>query len=153
MSIPEEDFKKNMLHLYEETVFPVTIDEVDYQIYSQSVPGDPDSWPNMVKFYLFFLIEADQSYASEDIADISSAFTTMLFWVVIIVLSGFLISLSLIIFTALKTARNITSAIADITRYTQSLKKAPNVDSKKAIIKEISKEPSLLAISEMFEKM
>ena len=64
LDIPEADFDNNMTNLFVETVFTSQINGITYQIYSQSVPDGAESRDDVI-YYLFFLIERDQSYASE----------------------------------------------------------------------------------------
>lgn len=152
MTIPEEAFNTNMEFLYEETVFEIVIDGKDYQIYSQAVPSEKITGMD-AKYYLFFLIETENSYASDQIASVKQAFTGILLGVLMIVLTGFMVVLAIIIFIALRTSWRITTAIDVMTRYTQKLKKAPNVDAKIEIIDEISGDPHFVKISEKFENM
>lgn len=141
-----------MTNLFVETVFTSTINGITYQIYSQSVPDGAESRDDVI-YYLFFLIERDQSYASEQIAQIEQAFNLTLLLVVIIVLAGFGVDLAGILCIALRTANSITRAIDVMTEYTNRLKMAPNVDGKRQIIAQISTDALFTETSKKYGNM
>ena len=97
------------------------------------MPSEAESYDEVL-FYLFFLIEKEQSYASDYMSDIGFAMNMTLMLIVMIILTGFCIVLAVIIIIALRTAGKITKAIDVMTEYTERLKMAPNVDSKNKII-------------------
>ena len=122
-----------MENLFVETVFTSEINGIEYQIYSQAVPPEATNYDEVV-FYLFFLIEKDDSYASDYMNDIGFAFNLTLVLIVTIILTGFSIVLAIILFIALRTAGRITHAIDVMTEYSERLKMAMNVQGKNNII-------------------
>lgn len=150
--MPEEDFNRNIDNLFIETVFTSLIDGVEYEIYSQAVPQSA-TVKSQVKFYFIFMIEKEQSYAAEMMADVSKNFNVMLFLIVVTVLSGFLVVIALIMTVGMRTSSNITNAIDIITEYTERLKKATNVEGKQAIIGEISQNKLFIEIGKKWGRM
>ena len=86
-------------------------------------------------------------------SEIKFAINLTLILIVMIILTGFCIVLAIILIIALRTAGRITKAIDVMTEYTGRLKLAPNVDSKKNIIAQMSQDPVFSKTSEKFKKM
>ena len=57
------------------------------------------------------------------------------------------------LFIAMRTAGGITNAIDVMTKYTNLLKMAPNVEGKRKIIAEISNDSLFVKTSEVYKKM
>ena len=106
-----------------------------------------------VQFFLFFLIESNQSYASAQIAEIEEQNRATIILITIIILSGFSAVLAANLFIAMRTAGGITNAIDVMTKYTNLLKMAPNVEGKRKIIAEISNDSLFVKTSEVYKKM
>jgi len=124
-------------------VYDYEINGIKYNSYSQAVPSDTDGDRSLIKFYLFFIIQADNSYEKEYVTAIKKDLYVKFLLIESILGGGFIIVLVLIVFLVNRTARRITVSIDVMTEYTNELKKAPDLASKIALIDKISKDDPL----------
>ena len=110
MQITEEIFNELIDNIYVEQVFEYFIDGLLYHSYSQAVPPDTTD-PADIKFYLFFMILAEQAYANSSITEIESMQTSTYLIVLAIVGICCLCVLSLILLIARRTSNKICNTI------------------------------------------
>lgn len=123
-----------------------------YNSYSQAVPPDTTD-PADIKFYLFFMILAEQAYANEYITTIEAQASYSVL-IVFGVVSFFIISvLGLIQLIAWRTSTKITKTIHTLKEITNQLKLAQTVDQKRKIIREISQSGLFKRISIDYDTM
>lgn len=137
IEITPEIFQELLDNIYVETVFNYTINDVTYVSYSQAVPPDTKD-QSEIQYWLFFFLPKDESYAAEAKIGVDEDFQSVFQMIVLIVCGGLLLAVAIIMFFVYRTAKKITQAIDVMTDFTNRLKKATDVASKREIIREMS---------------
>ena len=86
-------------------------------------------------------------------AEINSSINWTIILIVIVVLASFQAILAAFLFVAIRMTGKITRAIDVMTEYTNRLRKAPNVISKRRIIEEMSNDKTFADTSEFYDNM
>ena len=86
-------------------------------------------------------------------AEIQSSINWTIILIVIVVLASFQAILAAFLFVAIRMTGKITRAIDVMTEYTNRLRKAPNVISKRRIIEEMSNDKTFADTSEFYDNM
>ena len=86
-------------------------------------------------------------------AEIQSSINWTIILIVILVLASFQAILAAFLFVAIRMTGKITRAIDVMTEYTNRLRKAPNVISKRRIIEEMSNDKTFADTSEFYDNM
>ena len=86
-------------------------------------------------------------------AEIHSSINWTIILIVIVVLASFQAILAAFLFVAIRMTGKITRAIDVMTEYTNRLRKAPNVISKRRIIEEMSNDKTFADTSEFYDNM
>ena len=155
VEMTQEIFDELVNNIHIEKVFTNIINGVSYDSYSQAVPAMSEDAVGLtgVKYMLIFMIESESSYADEQLALIDSDFSRAMLIIELIICSGFFCALLCIQVLVYKQSRPITRAIDTMTRFTNLLKQAPDVQSKRQIIDRICNDPEFIKVNNHYEKM
>jgi len=74
-------------------------------------------------------------------------------YILLTVFSGFILVITIIMLLVRRTSQRITSSIDVMTEYTNELKKAPDIATKRLTIDRISLDPQFVKISKRYEMM
>ena len=153
IELTEDVFNELMDKIYVPEVLFFTINGSTYQSYSQAVPPDTDGDESKIRYWLFFFVKSDNSFAKEPIEQLDSIFRYIFFFILVIVACGFVATLGLIMLIVYLTSRKITKAFGVINNYTTKLKTATDVTKKKSEIESLNQEPLFSKISEQYRLM
>ena len=124
-------------------MYPYTINGKKYHVNSQASPPDTGNDTSKIKYYIIVMLEEKNLYSNTHIKELQKTKANSFIFIVLIVCCGSLVVLALIMCLVSRTSRRIIFSIDVMTKYTNELKKAPDLATKIKTIEKISKEDSL----------